>query len=206
MTQTQSIRHRDKEATRAAIVAAAKDLLSEDGFQGLGVNSLARKASCDKQLIYRYFGGLEGVLAAIGEDLVRWVSASVAINEAEAPRTYRQVMRNLAFGYLEALRNNRLIQQITVWELSAASEGIAPLIAARNAGLQAWVIAQRGGLQPPEGIDAPVVNALIIGAIQQIVLNSAVSGRFAGLPVVSEADWQRLRDGIGVMIERIYGA
>jgi AcrR family transcriptional regulator len=60
---------RNRARTEAAILAAAEMLLAERGFTAFGVNAIARAAGCDKQLIYRYFGGLDGLAEAIGRKL-----------------------------------------------------------------------------------------------------------------------------------------
>ena len=49
---------------RARILAAVGALILRDGLAGVGINALAREAGCDKVLIYRYFGDLDGVYAA----------------------------------------------------------------------------------------------------------------------------------------------
>ena len=49
---------------RARILAAVGALIMRDGLAGVGINALAREAGCDKVLIYRYFGDLDGVYAA----------------------------------------------------------------------------------------------------------------------------------------------
>ncbi|HRW79035.1 MAG TPA: helix-turn-helix domain-containing protein, partial [Candidatus Sabulitectum sp.] len=58
------VRTRDSEKTREAIMDALERILTREGFTGVGVNALAREAGVDKVLIYRYFGSLEGLLAA----------------------------------------------------------------------------------------------------------------------------------------------
>ena len=63
---------RDRSATSARILKAATELLAEGGFQNFGVNAVARRAGCDKQLIYRYYGGMDGLVDAIGGELARW--------------------------------------------------------------------------------------------------------------------------------------
>lgn len=57
---------RDRDATAARVIGAAATILGRDGATALGVNALAKVAGCDKQLIYRYFDGLDGVMAALG--------------------------------------------------------------------------------------------------------------------------------------------
>jgi AcrR family transcriptional regulator len=63
---------RDRYATRAAILASAAELVAAQGVEAVGVNALAQAAGCDKVLIYRYFGGLDGVWAALGEERMVW--------------------------------------------------------------------------------------------------------------------------------------
>ena len=50
---------RDRFATRAVILESAAAIVAAEGVAGIGVNSLAEAARCDKVLIYRYFGGLD---------------------------------------------------------------------------------------------------------------------------------------------------
>jgi AcrR family transcriptional regulator len=53
---------RNKEETKARILAAVGKLLAESGFRQLGINAIAREAEVDKVLIYRYFGDLPALL------------------------------------------------------------------------------------------------------------------------------------------------
>ena len=95
---------RDRPRTEALIRAAARDVLAETGFQGFGVNAVARRAGCDKQLIYRYFGGLEGLVDAIGADLATWLEDSLAAAPTPAPASYAQLSERLILGFLDAFR------------------------------------------------------------------------------------------------------
>jgi AcrR family transcriptional regulator len=63
---------RDRFATRAAIIESAAEIIAAKGIGALRVNALADAASCDKVLIYRYFGGLDGVLRALGAERMLW--------------------------------------------------------------------------------------------------------------------------------------
>jgi AcrR family transcriptional regulator len=58
---------RSVEKTRLKILKAAGRLLAEEGFESLGVNRIAAEAGVGKPLIYRYFGDLEGLVAALAE-------------------------------------------------------------------------------------------------------------------------------------------
>ena len=45
-----------------------------------------RRAGCDKQLIYRYYGGMDGLVDAIGGELARWFGADAALIDEVFPR------------------------------------------------------------------------------------------------------------------------
>ncbi len=204
-TATNTERRRDAGRTRAAILVAAKDLLAERGFASWGVNGIARAAGCDKQLIYRYFGGLDGLAEAIGEDVARWLEAALAAKPRAAPATsYAELMGRLAVALLDALRSNRLAQRIIAWELAEPSPLATSFSAARGKALAAWVARERGTLQRPAGVDAPMINALLVAGVQQLALAEALGGRFMGIDLSEEAGWERVRAAIVAMTRAIY--
>ena len=48
--------------TEKRLLEAVSHIVENDGFTKIGVNRIANQAGCDKVLIYRYFGGLDGLL------------------------------------------------------------------------------------------------------------------------------------------------
>ena len=54
-----SLHKRDADQTRARILSAALAEFSGKGFSGARVDAIAERSECNKQLIYRYFGGKE---------------------------------------------------------------------------------------------------------------------------------------------------
>jgi len=197
-------RGRDRARTEAAIVAAARDVLAESGFQGFGVNAVARRAGCDKQLIYRYFGGLDGLVDAIGRELADWLEGSLAMADQDPPESYCALAERLILGFLDALRGNLLVQRIIAWELSDPSPLVARLTEARGAALGRWFVRTKGDLQQPAGIDAPAINLFLIAAVQHLVLAGTVAGSFAGVELKSEADWDRVRMAALHLVRAVY--
>src|ERR1700685_140142 len=63
-------RKRDAEATRAAILAAAKVHFARSGYDGAYLRDIAAEAGADAALINRYFGGKEGLFAAALKDSI----------------------------------------------------------------------------------------------------------------------------------------
>jgi AcrR family transcriptional regulator len=63
---------RNRQQTEARIREAGLELLQGEGFEGWGINAIARAAGVDKVLIYRYFGSLEGLLEQLVEETEFW--------------------------------------------------------------------------------------------------------------------------------------
>ena len=193
---------KDRSATEKRILIAARTLLAEEGFQNFGINAVARKAGCDKQLVYRYFGGLDGLADAIGEDLANWVKEKVP--EDSGGRfllTYADLAQQLLILFLTALRQDPLMQRIIAWEMSDPSPFVRKMAEARSKGLATWIEKMRGSLKPPSGIDAPAINAIMIASCQHLVLASVASGSFAGMALQTEKDWDRVNQALGRIIQ-----
>lgn len=58
-----------REAKRAAILAAATDLITEFGYDGTSLDAVVDRAGCSKSAIYELFGNKEGLLSALSEDI-----------------------------------------------------------------------------------------------------------------------------------------
>jgi AcrR family transcriptional regulator len=200
-------RERDRESTQRLILDAARAQLIDVGFQGLGVNAVARRAGCDKQLIYRYFDGLDGLVTALGAEIAASLQQRLQpLSALGKPATYREFIERLALGLLQAFRDDPALQRIVAWELSDSGPLVRALTAARSVRLQAWMAATRGDLQAPPGVDAPACNAFLIAAIQQLALSATAVGEFAGMPLRSESDWERVRALVKRLVAAAYPA
>lgn len=197
---------RDRARTESAIVAAAREVLAAEGFQGFGINAVARRAGCDKQLIYRYFGGLDGLIDAIGAQLADWIGSSLDPAEEAPPATYAEMSERLILRFLDALRGDALVQKIAAWEIAAPSPLVARLTQARGVAMARWMARTRGDLTPPPGLDAPALNIFLIAGVQQLVLAAAAAGQFSGVSLTTEADWDRVRAAARRIIAAVYGA
>lgn len=199
-------RVRDRARTETAIFRAARDLLAEQGFQGFGINAIARRAGCDKQLIYRYYGGLDGLLDAIGADLGDWVRERIPEDSGGMfLLTYGDLMERLSLLYMEALRQDPLVCKIIAWEVSKDTPQVRRLAEARSRALAKWLDRMRGSLTPPKGVDAPTVNGILFAAIQHLVISSVATGEFAGLALRREKDWDKVAASVRRLVRGIYG-
>lgn len=199
-------RIRDRAQTEKAILKAAKTLLAEEGFQGFGINAVARQAGCDKQLIYRYYGGLDGLVEAIGTELGSWVKDKIPEDTGGMfLLTYGDLMERLALYYLDALREDPLVCRIIAWEISERSEIVRRLAEARSKALGHWLDRMKGTLTPPKGVDTAAVNALLFAAIQHLVLAGNTAGQFSGMTLKTQKDWDKLVGAVKRVVRGVYG-
>lgn len=196
---------RDRSATSARILKAASELLAEAGFQNFGVNAVARRAGCDKQLIYRYFGGMDGLVDAIGVELAGWVERKMPQNSGGGfLLTYGDLVERLLLLFMEALRDDPLMKKIIAWEMSEHTPQVRRLSEARSKALAQWIERVRGKLQPPKGVDQFAVNALLIGAVQHLVLAGGAAKRFAGVELATAKDWDRVSQSLTRLVRGVY--
>ncbi|MBI1264611.1 MAG: TetR family transcriptional regulator [Alphaproteobacteria bacterium] len=185
---------RNRTATQDALIGAAGEVLARGGFQDFGVNAVARAAGCDKQLIYRYFGGLDGLVAALG---ARQSEALGAALEAQAPpgppSDYPDLINGLVLAYLDVLTANVTAQKLVLWELCAPAPALSGFARGRARMIAGWIARRQGALTPPPGIDALAVNALLIAAVHQIVLARSASQTHQPASSGSDAAWARAR-------------
>ncbi|MCX7286363.1 MAG: TetR/AcrR family transcriptional regulator [Rhodobacterales bacterium] len=199
-------RPRNRDDTRASILAAAQALLADEGFSGFGVNALARKSGFDKQLIYRYFGGIDGLVDAIGEALANWVATHLEpLMTSDLGPGYGDLLEAVLHAYLDALRADSLMQKLVAWELSDPSPHVRRLSDQRARAMGNLVARLRGSRVPAPDVDTPALNAILIAAVQHLVLAGATSGRFSGLALAEDADWDRVKMTLSRVVRALQG-
>jgi AcrR family transcriptional regulator len=187
----------NREETTERILEAGLDLLAEEGFAALGVNTLARKAGADKQLIYRYFGGLDGVLAALGQRVAGRMAA--ALDQAVVPAaTYAGVAEGLLLALLDHLRRDTQYGQLRLMEVVAPSAATAAFRDARSMAMAAYVEGRAAGMARPPGRDVAAINAALIAAVEGMVLLGP-----AGL---EDEGGARQRAAVQALVAAVYAA
>jgi AcrR family transcriptional regulator len=188
---------RDSEETRSRLVAAVGTILERKGYQGLGVNAVAREAGVDKVLVYRYFGGLPGLVQAFAMQGDFWPSfeeltegTPVLSEDVDVA----EVSPRLAINYLRALRKRPLTCELLAWELVEGGESVTVLEKLREDAAKRYMSLlgriRQDGLDA--GRDPDASSALITAAINYLGIRSRRPGAFNGLDLGKEEDWERL--------------
>jgi len=114
-------RKRDADATRAAILAAAKIHFARSGYDGAFLRDIAADAGVDAALINRYFGGKDGLFAAALKDSIR----PDAISEWDRKTFGRDIAKMMAN---HAHQDNERMHAFQFLLRAATSPTTAPLL------------------------------------------------------------------------------
>jgi AcrR family transcriptional regulator len=171
-------RGKDRAATETAILEAARRVLAARGFAALTVSAVAEEAGIDRKLIYRYFGGLEGLAEQLGRDRAWLAGAQPMKSRAEA-----------LGAYTEALRADPALQQMLAWELVETSPVLRELDAARSKAMRKLFSGLNDGARADA--DAAAENAVALAAVHYLSLRERTLGGFAGLKLDREG-WRRV--------------
>ncbi|WP_262248524.1 TetR/AcrR family transcriptional regulator [Parapedobacter soli] len=71
---------KDKERTKRQIIDAIGTVMADEGYEKLGVNRVARTAGYSKELIYRYFQGMDGAVTEFFTENDYWLNALADVN------------------------------------------------------------------------------------------------------------------------------
>ncbi len=204
---------RDRAATSARLVAAVGRVLADRGFAGFGVNAVAAEAGVDKVLIYRYFGGLPGLMTAYGRSGDFWPTVDelvggdlAALKRRPVEEQVATVLRNLIAG----LRRRPLTQEILAWETVERNELTAILEEVRErTGDELFALlgdemaeGVEMGADAGAGVDVAAVTALLVAAINYLVVRARKIRLFATLDIRSDEGWRRIEAAVDLMARR----
>ena len=189
---------RNRLQTEEKILKAVETILLDEGFPAVGVNAIARRAGCDKVLIYRYFDGLDGLLQAFAEITELWWQVDEIIppsNQQSEPTPLPEFLQVLLKRHAESLQAKPLTLEIMAWELSEQNNLTVALARTRaNRGMQ-LVKKIRAGYQNPN-IDIGGILGVFGAAINYLVIRTRHSP-----PQHMTEEWWRLQHTISKMLE-----
>ncbi len=186
---------RDKEETRSKILEAVGKILEEEGFQGIGINSVSRKAGVDKVLIYRYFGDLPGLLREFASSGDYWPSMDSLVENAERttlPPESSDLALALLKGYIREIRNSPSAQELLLGELVSRNE-LSEVSAMKRERQGADLIEALVSAAPDAGkVDVAAMGALLSAGLTFLMLRARTSDAYLGIDISSEEGWERI--------------
>jgi AcrR family transcriptional regulator len=193
---------RDPEETRARILDALSRILLRDGLAGVGVNALAREAGCDKVLIYRYFGDLDGVYRAFASSREFWWTVEDLTHDIEPSRiSGPAAMKLFLRRHTEAIRSRPVTQAVLAEEAATRTPLVIALETVREEralALGSWIVKH---LAFPGGIDFPAISLILSSATTYLAVRARKIRVMSGVLIKSEEDWKRVYSALDAIID-----
>ena len=166
---------------------------------GSGVNAVAREAGVDKVLLYRYFGGIEGLLDTWGRAMVMPSadprSSAAPDTESEADRAAAALLR-----FARAARSQPEALEVMRWEL-VEDNALTRLLAdvreeAGFADLRRLGIPRERAAE----VDLPALAAVLSAGLLHLSLRAKTSPRWLGIPIRTRRGWNRIERAATAMV------
>ena len=180
------------EATRGALVDAARGLFAEHGYAGIGTEEIVKRAGVTRGALYHHFAGKEDLLRAVLHDLARELAEASATAALAETDQWRQILAAVD-AFLDACMDPA-VQQIMMtdapsvlgweeWREIDAQYGLGLVKASLEA-------AMGSGLIERQPVD-PLAH-LVVGALDE-----------AAMYIARAADAGAARREMGESIERM---
>ncbi|MGO1765691.1 TetR family transcriptional regulator [Advenella sp. S44] len=188
-----------RQQTEQQILQALEAQIREAGMGGIGVNAIARRAGVSKELIYRYFNGLDGLLLTWMQEQDFWTGHSGMLgNDESSAQTPQQLVLSMLRAQVDALAGNDTLREVRRWELVELNEVTSKLAQRREKAARAF-IDRVDGLAPQ--IDMPATVSIMLAGVLYLMLRAKTESRFLGVPIRTEEGWERIFSALQTMTE-----
>ena len=186
--------------TEKRLLEAVSKIIEEEGFTQIGINRIAKKAQCDKVLIYRYFGSVEGLMAAYIRQHDFWINFPLEYPSREKLPAF---VKSMFQGQIEQLRNNPTLKRLYRWELSCNNDMIVKLREQREkVGIDLVKKVSELTGHPQKEIAA--IASILTASITYLVMLEDFCPVYNGIPLNENSGWEQINEGIEVFINKIF--
>lgn len=188
------------------LIVAISQIIENEGFNKIGVNKVAKQAKCDKVLIYRYFGGLDGLLATWAKEndfyTLAYQTYSESVSKAESTEDIIRLTQTVLLEQLDFLRENKLMQELLAWELSGNSSfrSIQDERERNGFKLQEELEKKLGR----ESKEVRMFITILIASINYIVLATRQYRLFNGIDFSNQEAWELCKQTIHKYIRALF--
>lgn len=198
MAKTTGYKERDREATEERLLATVGEMVRNEGFEKLGINAVATHADVSKILIYRYFGSLEGLLAAYIRRHDFWINFPVELPAAEQLPAYLKAMFR---AQVTQLRSDPVLRRLCRWELSSQNKMVIRLREQREkAGLER--VRQVARITKRSETQVASVATLLSAALTYLTMLGELCPAYNGIPLDTDQGWEQIASGIDTLVDK----
>lgn len=193
---------RNRAKTTLRIVEALEEVITERGLDKTGINDIAAKAGISKVLIYRYFGGLNGLIdyyVRMGKVFPVFSPAVLdqirPLHESDVSQIwYRQVIQT--YRSFRMFKASRELLRATIVENDVTADVTSKALDEEMTRL----VEQLAFVQ---GADTKAISAVVLGAMSYLTIMAQNDRTMIGLDLRSEEGWQRIEEAVKLIYKAL---
>ena len=188
---------KSREQTESKILEAVASIVESDGFEKLGINTIALKANVSKMLIYRYFGGLEELVARFIMQKDYWANTDTLILN---PHSVGASIKSMFRTQIEQLRNDVTLRRLCRWELSCHNASIDRLRDKReeNGCNLIKVVSRLTGCSNSE---VASLASILSASISYLTLIEDQCPTYNGIALQTDKGWEQIAQGVDMIVD-----
>ena len=188
---------KSREQTECKILEAVASIVESDGFEKLGINTIALKANVSKMLIYRYFGGLEELVARFIMQKDYWANTDTLIFN---PHSVGDSIKSMFRNQIEKLRNDVTLRRLCRWEFSCHNASIDRLRDKReeNGCNLIKVVSRLTGCSNSE---VASLASILSASISYLTLIEDQCPTYNGIALQTDKGWEQIAQGVDMIVD-----
>ena len=188
---------KNREQTEEKILEAVGSIIENQGFEKVGINAIATEAGVSKMLIYRYFGGVEELIAQYLIQKDYWANTDAAIINREA---VGDSIKSMFRQQVEQLRNDITLRRLYRWELSTNNQNIRQLRNRREEN-GCRLIKMVSALTGCPDAQVAALASILSASISYLALLEDQCQSYNGICLQTDEGWNQLMQGIEMIID-----
>jgi AcrR family transcriptional regulator len=190
-------KEKDRQRSEEKLINAVGELIEETGFENLGINQVAKKAGFSKNLIYRYFESLDGLVYAYMKKHDFWVNTQDEMPDTGDIKAYLKDFYRRQTG---EFRGNIALKRLRRWELSADKDFVVEIRTQREKnGVRFMDIMSR--FAKIDKVQLQAISALIDAGIAYLAIFEENCQMYNGINIQSNKGWEQIANGIDLLID-----
>ena len=188
---------KNREQTEEKILEAVGSIIENQGFEKVGINAIATEAGVSKMLIYRYFGGVEELIAQYLIQKDYWANTDAAIINPEA---VGDSIKSMFRRQVEQLRNDITLRRLYRWELFTDNQNIRQLRDRREEN-GCRLIKMVSALTGCPDAQVAALASILSASISYLALLESQCQSYNGICLQTDEGWNQLMQGIEMIID-----
>ncbi len=193
------IKEKDRQLSEEKLIKAVGELIEETGFENLGINQVAKRAEFSKNLIYRYFESLDGLIYAYMKKHDFWLNTPLEQPDVSNIKGY---LKTFYRREIAECRENTALRRLKRWELSSDKDFVVEIRAQRERkGVQ--FLDMMAGFAKLDKEELRGISALIDAGIVYLSMLAENCQMYNGIDIQSDKGWEQITKGIDVLIDKM---